>query len=212
MRSSKVMTVFSRSRYCRENSGQSDHRHPLRNRAAIDVAVRAAQLVADVFLGIFGRVIKNCMPSRMLSPSGPSGIVEGSGATQAFAESADCGVRGAPKLTELAENRRRCGQRPARQASRSGWRTIESWTSSQGRAKFRSRAAYSTAFAFPVCSAIRGIFRRSVSKLQGKAGPGVAKGIALRRAGGHGKRACSGNNGAFLRNCDMVWPTNGGRE
>jgi hypothetical protein len=44
----------------------------------------------------------------MLSPSGPAGIVEGSGATQAFAESAAWpGLGGAPKLTELAENKMR---------------------------------------------------------------------------------------------------------
>jgi hypothetical protein len=41
----------------------------------------------------------------MLSPSGPAGIVAGSGATQAFEESGACGVRGAPKLIELDENK-----------------------------------------------------------------------------------------------------------
>jgi hypothetical protein len=43
----------------------------------------------------------------MLSPSGPVGIVAGLGATHAFEESAACGVRGAPKLTELVENKMR---------------------------------------------------------------------------------------------------------
>jgi hypothetical protein len=41
----------------------------------------------------------------MLSPSGPEGIVEVSGATQAFEESEACGLGGAPKLTELGKKR-----------------------------------------------------------------------------------------------------------
>jgi hypothetical protein len=41
----------------------------------------------------------------MLSPSGPAGIVAGSGATQAFEASGACGVCGAPKLIELDENK-----------------------------------------------------------------------------------------------------------
>ena len=43
----------------------------------------------------------------MVSPNGPAGIVAGSGATQAFEESAACGVGGAPKLIELVENKMR---------------------------------------------------------------------------------------------------------
>src|ERR1700686_4760949 len=43
----------------------------------------------------------------MLSPIGPAGIVAGSGATQVFGESAACGVRGAPKVTEPPENKMR---------------------------------------------------------------------------------------------------------
>jgi hypothetical protein len=42
----------------------------------------------------------------MLSPSGPAGIVAGSGATHAFGESAAWpGFGGAPKLVELDENK-----------------------------------------------------------------------------------------------------------
>jgi hypothetical protein len=43
----------------------------------------------------------------MVSPNGPAGIVVGSGATQAFEESAACGTGGAPKLIELDEHKMR---------------------------------------------------------------------------------------------------------
>jgi hypothetical protein len=60
------------------------------------------------FYANFGVLLKICLPRRMLSPSGPVGIVAGSGATQAFDEStAWPGLGGAPKLTELVEIRMR---------------------------------------------------------------------------------------------------------
>ncbi len=93
----------------------------------------------------------------MLSPSGPAGIVEGSGATQAFAESAACpGFGGAPKLGELVENNMRTEKPKATtNPHRMAITRIMDILPRQG--EIATRNGYSTAFAFQVCSAIRGI-------------------------------------------------------
>src|SRR5580704_2907160 len=105
MRSSNVITVFSRSRYIGNIPGSPTIGMPFDTVPPSMWQCVQLNLLPTYFSAYFGVSLKTCMPRRMLSPSGPAGIAEVSGATHFFAESAACGVRGAPKLTELVENK-----------------------------------------------------------------------------------------------------------
>src|ERR1700722_17692967 len=105
MRSSNVMTVFSRSRYIGNIPGNPTIGMPFDTVPPSIWQCVQLNLLPTYFSAYFGVSLKTCMPRRMLSPSGPAGIVEVSGATHLFEESTACGVCGAPKLTEFAENK-----------------------------------------------------------------------------------------------------------
>src|ERR1700733_4459455 len=101
------MTVFSRSRYIGKIPGSPTIGIPCETVPPSTWQCVQLILLPTYFSANFGVLLKTRMPRRMVSPSGPSGIVAGSGATQAFAESAACpGFGGAPQLIELVKRNR----------------------------------------------------------------------------------------------------------
>src|SRR5580692_2013694 len=156
MRSSNVMTVFSRSRYMGNIPGSPIIGMPLETVPPSIWQCVQLSLLPTYFSAYFGVSLNTFMPRRMVSPSGPAGIVDTSGMTHAFAESAVWGgFGGAPKLLELVESERTAARaaaaaNPVRTAmGRLMISILRKQTVS------RLRAGYFTAFAFPLCSAIR---------------------------------------------------------